>query len=219
MAYTTHPTVVTGQVWSAANQNSYVKDNLAALWVFTAAGDMMYATAATTATRLAKPAGNSVMTNNGSVPGWTAAGASGTLAYSNGALTWLAAPGANSVLTHNATIPAWTAAGASGTLAYSNGALTWLAKPASLALLQHNATVPSYLLTGSEPYSIARLDAAGTALEFGKVFEKTIVYPSAGVNVPGGAVTAMAMNTESVDEGGWHSNVTNNSRITPGVAG
>lgn len=32
MAYSTHPTVVTGQVWSASNQNQYVKSNFDAIW-------------------------------------------------------------------------------------------------------------------------------------------------------------------------------------------
>ena len=52
MSYTAHPTVVTGQTWTAANQNTYVKDNFAALWVYTTAGDICYATSASAANRL-----------------------------------------------------------------------------------------------------------------------------------------------------------------------
>ena len=52
MAYTPHPTVVTGQTWTAADQNTYVKDNLAALWPYTTAGDMAYASAPDTLVRL-----------------------------------------------------------------------------------------------------------------------------------------------------------------------
>lgn len=53
MAYSAHPTVVTGQTWSAANQNQYVKGNFDALWPFTTAGDLAYATGATALNRLA----------------------------------------------------------------------------------------------------------------------------------------------------------------------
>lgn len=73
MSYTAHPTVVTGQTWTAANQNTYVRDNLAALWVFTTAGDMIYATSSSVAARLAPPAGGGYyMGHSGSAPQWTA---------------------------------------------------------------------------------------------------------------------------------------------------
>ncbi len=53
MAYSAVPTVVTGDSWSAANHNTYLRDNLAALWPFTAAGDLAYASSASALARLA----------------------------------------------------------------------------------------------------------------------------------------------------------------------
>ncbi len=53
MAYSAVPTVVTGDSWSAANHNTYLRDNLAALWPFTTAGDLAYASSATALARLA----------------------------------------------------------------------------------------------------------------------------------------------------------------------
>ena len=54
MSYTPVPTVVTGDLWTAANHNTYVKDNLAALWPYSAAGDLAVASSASTLARLAK---------------------------------------------------------------------------------------------------------------------------------------------------------------------
>lgn len=53
MAYSAVPTVVTGDLWSAANHNTYLRDNLAALWPFTTAGDIAVASSATALARLA----------------------------------------------------------------------------------------------------------------------------------------------------------------------
>jgi len=48
MAWTTHPTVVVGQTWSASDQNTYVKGNLDTLWPYTAAQQVAYSTSTTT---------------------------------------------------------------------------------------------------------------------------------------------------------------------------
>lgn len=53
MAYSPVPTVVTGDLWTAANHNTYIKDNLAALWPYTAAGDIAVASGANALARLA----------------------------------------------------------------------------------------------------------------------------------------------------------------------
>jgi hypothetical protein len=164
MAYTAHPTVTTGATWSAANQNTYVRDNLAALWVFTTAGDMIYATSSSAANRLAIGAAGSLLRVTGTAPAWMPKGSNvSTLVTEGGNSGW----SANSV----------------------------------------------------SPYAVFRLNAAGTASEFSNILQKTVIYSSVDKTVPGGAVTAMAMNAEVIDDGAWHSTVTNNSRITPGVAG
>ena len=55
MAYSAVPTVITGDLWSAADHNTYIKDNFAATVpdIFTAAGDLVYGTGADAASVLA----------------------------------------------------------------------------------------------------------------------------------------------------------------------
>lgn len=47
MAWSTHPTVVVGQTWSASDENTYVKGNLDTLWPYTAALQVAYSTSTT----------------------------------------------------------------------------------------------------------------------------------------------------------------------------
>jgi hypothetical protein len=53
MSFNTVPTVATGDLWTAANQNTYLRDNMAALFPYTTAGDIAVASAADALTRLA----------------------------------------------------------------------------------------------------------------------------------------------------------------------
>jgi len=75
MAFTTVPTVATGDLWSAANHNTYIKDNFSAIFVGTTAGDIDYYTSATTKSRLAAVNGG-VLKSSGSAPSWLAMGTS-----------------------------------------------------------------------------------------------------------------------------------------------
>lgn len=72
MAYTPHPTVISGMTWTASNQNSFVRDNLAALWPYTAAGDLAYANAPNTLARLGKGTAFQVlrMNSGATAPEW-----------------------------------------------------------------------------------------------------------------------------------------------------
>lgn len=74
MAYTAGFTAVTSATFTAAQYNTNVRDNFTAIWVGTTAGDMDYYTSSTTKARLAPPAGLSLLTHNGTVPSWLAAG-------------------------------------------------------------------------------------------------------------------------------------------------
>ncbi len=75
MAYTAVPSVVTGQTYPAASYNTYIKDNFAALWVYTTQGDIAYATGANALARLGISAANSLMRSTGSALAWFAPGA------------------------------------------------------------------------------------------------------------------------------------------------
>ena len=70
MAFTTVPTVVTGQTYLASDYNTYLKDNIDALWPYTTAGDIAYATSATTLTRLGIGSSAQVLTVDTGVPKW-----------------------------------------------------------------------------------------------------------------------------------------------------
>jgi hypothetical protein len=71
MAFNTVPTVSTGDSWSASQHNTYIRDNLAALWVGVAGGDMDYYSAANTKARLGKPSVASLLQmDGGGVPSW-----------------------------------------------------------------------------------------------------------------------------------------------------
>ena len=76
MAFTNVATAVTGQTYTAANYNTYVRDNFAAVWVFTTQGDLIYATSASVAARLGIGSAGQVLRVNsgGNAPEWGAGG-------------------------------------------------------------------------------------------------------------------------------------------------
>lgn len=71
MAFNNSFTAVVGATYTAAQYNTHVRDNFTALWVYTTAGDIVYATSATALARLGKPSVDSVLKNTSSgVPSW-----------------------------------------------------------------------------------------------------------------------------------------------------
>lgn len=73
MAYSAVPTVTTGDSWSAANHNTYIRDNFAAGVpdIFTAAGDLAYATAANAASPLAIGSSDQSLSVVSGLPAWS----------------------------------------------------------------------------------------------------------------------------------------------------
>lgn len=70
MAFNNSFTAVTGATYTAAQYNTHVRDNFTAIWVYTTAGDISYATSATTLQRLGIGAVGSVLGSSGSAPRW-----------------------------------------------------------------------------------------------------------------------------------------------------
>ncbi len=103
MSITTVPSVITGQTYSAANYNTQVRDNINGIWVCTTAGDMIYATGASAAARLALVTGG-IMYGGASAPAWLAKPASvGILKNtSSGVPSWITGGNAYDVLRRNA---------------------------------------------------------------------------------------------------------------------
>lgn len=71
MARTAWPTVLSGDSWSASQHNTYGRDNDLAYWVYTAAGDLAYATSSSTLARLALVTGG-LLYGGASAPAWLA---------------------------------------------------------------------------------------------------------------------------------------------------
>ena len=74
MAYTSGFTAVTGATYTAAQYNTNTRDNFTAMWVYTTAGDLAYATSSTTLSRLAPPGSLSLLQHNGTLPSYLAKG-------------------------------------------------------------------------------------------------------------------------------------------------
>lgn len=74
MSFNNSYTAVTGATYTAAQYNTYTRDNLTAIWVYTTTGDLAYATSATTLARLGIGAAGSILTSNGTAPQWSALG-------------------------------------------------------------------------------------------------------------------------------------------------
>lgn len=70
MGCTIVPSVITGQTYSAGNYNTYVKDNINSLLVFTTAGDLVYASSSTTLARLGIGTEGYVLTVVSGLPVW-----------------------------------------------------------------------------------------------------------------------------------------------------
>lgn len=70
MAFNTVPTVAALDAWTSSQHNTYIKDNFAALWPYTTAGDTTYAASSSTLARLGIGLANTFYTSDGSVPSW-----------------------------------------------------------------------------------------------------------------------------------------------------
>lgn len=68
--YTEPPAVVTGQTMTATNWNLWVRTNFQAVWPFTTAGDLAYASAANQLSRLGIGTGNKLLKSTGTAPDW-----------------------------------------------------------------------------------------------------------------------------------------------------
>lgn len=68
----TVPTVANGDSWSAAQHNTYLRDNIEALWPYTTAGDMAYASASNQLSRLPIGTSYKFLQSSGSAPQWGA---------------------------------------------------------------------------------------------------------------------------------------------------
>ena len=70
MAYNNSFTAVTGATYTAAQYNTYVRDNFTAIWVGTTAGDLNYYSSSSAKARLAIGTAGQVLMSSGSAPTW-----------------------------------------------------------------------------------------------------------------------------------------------------
>lgn len=64
MAWSTHPTIVTGQAWTATDQNTYVKGNLDTLFPYNGTNQVAYSTSSTSLTKATASAAMQVLRSN-----------------------------------------------------------------------------------------------------------------------------------------------------------
>lgn len=123
MAFNTVPSVSTSDSWTASQHNTYIKDNFAAVWVGTTAGDMDYYTSSTAKSRLAIGSSYQILRSTGSAPAWV------SLSTVTGNAALVASQTAGDVFyATSATVAARLAIGASGTIMRSNGSIpVWYA--------------------------------------------------------------------------------------------
>lgn len=125
MAYTAVPSVLTGDAWSASQHNTYVRDNFAAAWPYTTAGDMSYATSASAIARIASTAGGVFRASATGVPQWLTL-TEGDILYRNASiLTRLAIGSADTYLSSNGSAPAWSSTGIINAIGYAEYALEY----------------------------------------------------------------------------------------------
>lgn len=70
MGYATVPTVATGDSWSAAQHNTYIRDNFTASWPYTATGDIAYASSSSAITVLPIGSAGDILQASSDVPAW-----------------------------------------------------------------------------------------------------------------------------------------------------
>jgi hypothetical protein len=119
--FSTVPTVNTSDSWTASQHNTYIRDNFAAVWVGTTAGDLDYYTSATAKSRLGIGSANQFLYSTGSAPAW------GNLSTLTGSVALFASQ-------------------ATGDIPYASSAtaISRLAKGALYTFLRSNGTTPEY---------------------------------------------------------------------------
>lgn len=70
MAFTTVPTYTTNQLVTSSHANTYWRDNMNAMFPYTTAGDLAYASTTTVLSRLEIGAAGKRLGSDGSVPSW-----------------------------------------------------------------------------------------------------------------------------------------------------
>ena len=199
MAYTAVPAVVTGQTYLASDYNSYVKDNMSALWPYTSSGDISYATSSSTLTRLGIGSSNQVLTVESGAPKWKtpSSGVSLDQVYPVGSLymstistspatlfgigTWVAIEG-QFILAANSTYPAGTTGGA------ATHTLTSSEMPSHTHTDSGHAHSISHTHTYNIPYGNTRIGTgASEAFEYPYTTGATTSAPSSANSGTGNA--------------------------------
>lgn len=70
MAFNNSFTAVTGATYTAAQYNTHTRDNFSAIWAYTTAGDIVYATSSTALARLGIGTAGYILGSSGSAPLW-----------------------------------------------------------------------------------------------------------------------------------------------------
>ena len=190
--YAEPPAVVAGQIMSATNWNDWVVDVAKAMWVYTTAGDLAYATAANAKARLAIGAAQSILYSSGSAPAWLAKGGGSAILTMNAgatALSWLTKGGASSILSMDS----------------AGSALSWLTKGGASSILSMDSagSALSWLAKGTAN-QVLGMNSGATALEWKSALVKGTRVVNASFSLADATLTQVSFTAESVDElGAW----------------
>ena len=151
MAYTSGFTAVSGATFTAAQYNTNVRDNLSAIWVYTTAGDISYATSSTAASRLALVPGG-VLYGGASAPAWLTTPAATSFlskASGTGAPSWLARTAMPGVLhaygkNYSDTVPSTTSGTYTSTTVETSLTLSYTCTVIAIAVAGSSKTGSTY---------------------------------------------------------------------------
>ncbi len=211
-SYITPIVFVALQTLTAAQMNG-IQANISEMGgLFSAAGNLSYAASTSTLGVLAKVVGG-LLYFGASIPAWLS-NVTGGILFGGATTPQYLAPGStNSILYLTSTpAPAWATlatliAGQAIVAAQSAG--DWFYAASGTALAKLDGAV----------YGIPMNNAAGTGARIFTQNETTRAKRSTDLASTTNAETDIILNADDVDDGTWHSTVTNPTRITPTSAG
>jgi len=186
MSFTIVPSVVTGQQYTASEHNTYARNSLLSLWVYTTVGDLVYASDSTNIARLANVA-NNILIGGASAPQWLAVGSAGQyVGVTAGAPAWKS-DGVPGIFTTVGDLVYGSSAGAASRLAKpsslnflseaSNGTPAWRALKIS-ALIQVVAPTTDVSMDSSARFYVPSICNGSNVSASGWVVTAGVGYPN-----------------------------------------
>ena len=213
MALSTYPLVAVGDLWTASDNNTYNKANLNELLKYVSIGDIVYSTSATSLDVLSIGSNYNNLTFLGGVPSWQ----SGLTSAVSSLGDLVVGTGANALTNLPIGSEYKDLSVVTGTLSWQDGPISKVTTSQDL-LVGSGANSLSRLGLGSNGYLLSVVSGALAYASFTPPdfslcsltltnldYDDSFDYPHSGI---------CTWSREIEDPNGWHSTVTNKSRIT-----